>query len=75
VHLSPDEEVYGTVYIQFVIKADGSVDSVKVIRGVFPDLDRQVLKAARSMKGWKPAVRNGKPVSTKFILPLKVGWR
>jgi len=57
------------VKIQFVVKADGVINRLKVVQsgGV---LDDEVLRVARKMPKWKPGVQNGQFVAVYFTLPV-----
>jgi TonB family protein len=63
--------IEGTVYVSFVVDKDGSVTDVAVARGVDPLLDAEAMRAVRLMPKWKPGSQNGKPVKTRFHLPVR----
>ncbi|MEO5585318.1 MAG: energy transducer TonB [Flavobacteriales bacterium] len=65
-----EKKLSGKVYVQFVIGKDGKVDQVKVLRGVDPALDAEAVRAVRAMPSWIPARMNGKPVATRYVLPI-----
>lgn len=65
-----DAGIQGKVYIEFVVNRDGSIDEVKVRRGVSPGLDREALRAVRSMPKWTPGKMNGKAVKVRFTIPV-----
>ena len=64
--------IEGKCYLQFVVKINGSIDSVKVIRGVpdCPECDQEALRLIRIMPNWIPGKINGKPVNSTFNMPL-----
>lgn len=70
----PDEAreagIAGKVIVGFVIEKDGTVDSVRVKRGVHPALDQEAVRVVRSMNGWTPGTMKGKPVPVQFTLPI-----
>ncbi len=61
----------GTVYITFVIEADGSISGAKVLRGIGSGLDEIALNAVKNMPKWKPGMANGKNVAVQFNIPVK----
>jgi len=63
--------VSGTVYVQFVVRSDGSVTDIVVVRGIAPDCDREAVRLASLMKDWMPGMQNKIPVSVRMILPIK----
>src|SRR5690606_39841950 len=40
--------IEGTVYVEFIVKADGTIESVEVLRGIGGGCDEEALKAVRS---------------------------
>lgn len=67
------ENVTGTVILYAVIRADGSVGNVRVLRGVDDRLDGF---ASQALAKWQfqPAMRNGSPVEVEatFQIPFRV---
>lgn len=57
----------GSVRMDFIVEADGSVNEVQVSRGVDPELDKQVLRAAINMPNWKPAMVKEQPVRVRVV--------
>jgi TonB family protein len=65
------EGASGIVYLQFIIKANGKVESVSVIRSVNVFLDFESLSMIKKMPNWMPAKKDGKPIDSCFFLPIK----
>ncbi len=65
------ENIFGTVYVSYVIWSDGSVGRVKVLRGVHELLDREAIRLIKSMPNWKPAEINNIPVACEMIFPVR----
>jgi periplasmic protein TonB len=63
--------VDGTVYVSFVVGKDGSINDVKVLRGISADCDKEAVRVVQMMPHWKPGKQNGKPVFVRFNLPIK----
>jgi periplasmic protein TonB len=61
----------GTVFVSFVVGKDGSINDVKVIRGISADCDKEAVRVVQAMPPWKPGKQNGKPVFVRFNLPIK----
>jgi TonB family protein len=66
------ENVHGTVILYAVIRADGSVGNVKVLRSVDDRLDRFATEAISQWK-FDPATKNGTPVDVEatFQIPFR----
>jgi len=63
--------ISGTVYIEFTVKADGSVTNVTVIRGIGGGCDEEAVRVVKMMsKKWKPGKQNGKNTTSKMTLPI-----
>lgn len=62
--------IQGRVLVQFVVTKTGKVDEVKVLRGVDPDLDAEVIRLVKSFPKFIPAKSNGQPVNCWFTLPI-----
>ena len=66
------ENIAGTVIVYAVIHADGSVGSVRVLRGVDDRLDRY---ASQAVAQWQfhPATKNGTPIDVEatFQIPFR----
>ncbi len=60
----------GKVYLEFIVRKDGRVDQVNVRRGASPALDAEAVRVVRAMPRWTPAFMNGKPVDTRYMLPI-----
>lgn len=61
----------GTVYVAYMVKADGSVSDVTVARGVSPELDAEAVRVVKAMPRWTPGSKDGKPANVKMNLPVK----
>ena len=60
----------GKVYVKFVIKSDGKIDNINIIKSVGPELDNEAIRVVQNMPNWRPAEQNGKPVSVYYNLPI-----
>jgi TonB family protein len=65
------KSVMGTVYITFIIEADGSVTNVKVLRGIGSGCDEEAQRVVKMMPKWNPGQEKGKAVAVQYNLPIK----
>ena len=65
-----DKEIQGRVFVSFVIEKDGSVSTVKVMRGIGGGCDEEAVRVVSSMPKWKPGIKDGKPVRVSYMMPL-----
>jgi TonB family protein len=63
------ENVEGEVILYAVIRSDGSVDSIEVVRGVDEQLDANAMHAFSEWK-FRPAEKNGKPIALEAIVHI-----
>jgi len=64
-----NEHVEGEVVLYAVIRADGSVDSVELVRGIDQQLDANAMEALSQWK-FRPATRQGAPVELEAIVHI-----
>ncbi|MGL4598403.1 MAG: TonB family protein [Bacteroidia bacterium] len=60
----------GTVFIQFIVRKDGTLDDFKVAKGVSPAIDREALRVAKTMPNWNPGKQNGHEVDVICTKPI-----
>ncbi|MCL2301761.1 MAG: energy transducer TonB [Lentimicrobiaceae bacterium] len=63
--------ISGQVFIEFVVERDGSISNVRVLVGVYPELDQEAVRVVRMMPKWKPGRQMGKPVRTFYQIPIR----
>lgn len=63
--------VSGTVYVNFTVAKDGSLENVNVIKEVDPLLDREAVRVVKSMPNWTPGKQKGKAVKVSYNLPIR----
>lgn len=68
--LAAMNEVEGRVVVQFVVKKDGSVGEVKIVRSVDKDLDKEAIRVVKSLPKFTPGRQNGKAVNVWYTLPV-----
>ncbi len=68
--IAVEGQIYGKVYVQFVVNEIGKVEDVKVLRGVDPSLDAEALRVISSSPLWTPPRQGGRKVKQLFTLPV-----
>ena len=69
--VAKENNIEGTVYMQFIIDMQGNPAAIEIVRGVSEELDQAAVDVLKAMPQWKPAEDKGKRVNTKFTLPIK----
>jgi periplasmic protein TonB len=62
--------VSGRVFCEFVVNRDGSIQDVKVVRGIGAGCDEEAVRVLQGAPPWKPAKQRGKAVRSRFHMPL-----
>ena len=65
-----DKGISGRVFISFVVEKDGSVNQVKVMKGIGGGCDDEAVRVVKAMPKWKPGMQKGKPVRVSYMLPI-----
>ena len=60
----------GNVVCQFVVKSDGTIGDIKVIRSISPELDEEAIRVIKAMPAWTPGKKDGKAVNVRYTLPV-----
>lgn len=60
----------GKVFVEFVVNKDGSIEQVKVLRGVSREIDQEAKRVVRSMPKWTPAESSGEAVRARCRIPI-----
>jgi TonB family protein len=61
------EHVKGQVILYAIIRKDGSIDSIQLVRGLEPQLDRNAIEALAKWK-FNPGTRAGVPVDVEAVV-------
>ena len=73
IHYPPEavkQQINGRVTCSFIVNEDGSLSDITLVQGIYASLDDEVLRVIHSMPVWKPAMKDGKPVKIKYIMPV-----
>ena len=60
----------GRVVLKFKVERDGSIQNVKVVKGVDPELDAEAVRVVSSAPAWTPGMQNGEPVAVSYVFPV-----
>jgi len=69
-----NEHVDGEVVLYAIIRKDGSVDSVQLVRGLDPVLDRNSMEALAQWK-FRPGTRDGAPIDVETVAHIPFHFR
>jgi TonB family protein len=60
----------GRVFLSFVVKPDGSLTDIKIVKSVESSLDNEAIRVIQNSPKWTPGTINGKPARVQFKMPL-----
>ena len=60
----------GRVVLKFKVGKDGTVQNVRVIKSVDPELDAEAVRVVSSAPAWNPGMQNGEPVAVSYVFPV-----
>lgn len=63
--------VSGKVYVQFIVRKDGSASNFEVLKGEGYGLDEEALRVLENVPRWEAGVHQGKKVDSRFTVPIK----
>lgn len=69
--MAKDAGITGTVFVTFVVKEDGTVSGVRVLRGIGGGCDEEAIRVVQGMPKWKPGKQRGKAVRVQYNLPIR----
>ena len=68
--MAAENNIQGRVVVKFVVKKDGQVGDVVVVRGKDPDLDKEAQRVVKTLPKFIPGKMNGQAVSVWYTLPI-----
>lgn len=72
-----ESKVSGKVLASFLVDKDGSIprDSIKIIQGLHPSCDREVIRVLQKSPKWKPGSIRGEPTRQRIVIPVDFSVR
>ena len=68
--MAAENNTQGKVIVQFVVKKDGSIGEVKVVRSVDKNLDKEAVRVVKTLPKFAPGRQNGQAVNVWYTLPV-----
>jgi protein TonB len=63
--------IEGTATVSFIVNEIGEINDIQVLNGVCDEIKMECIRIVEGFPNWSPAMRNGKPTSVEFILPIE----
>jgi len=64
------KEIEGKVLVGFVVNIDGAISDVKIVQGVYEELDKEAYRVVKAMPNWTPGMQDGEAVRVYFTIPI-----
>ena len=64
-------DVEGLAVVSFIIEEDGSVEDIKVVRGLDADIAAEIVRMVKTMPLWEPGRVDEEAVRVQFNLPVR----
>ena len=68
--MAQEKGLQGRVIVQFVVRKDGSISDIQVVRSIDLALDNEAIRVITQMPKWIPGKQGGNAVNVKYILPV-----
>ena len=65
-----NNNIQGTVYVTFIVEKDGSVSTVKILRGAYSILNDEAVRVISMMPKWEPGMQNGHTIRQLCNVPI-----
>lgn len=76
--LDSEKDFGSKIVVSFIVKNDGYIKDILVLKGIQQEFDEQVVRVLKIMeikKLWKPGNKNGKSVNTLYTLPITIHFK
>ena len=60
----------GRVIVSFIVRKDGTLDGVTVVKSVASLLDQEAVRVVKSMPKWEPGRHRGEAVNVRYVLTV-----
>lgn len=65
-----EKGIQGKVITRFMVRKDGSVSDVSVLKGASPLLDNEAIRVVKTLPKFTPGILKGKTVPVWFMVPI-----
>ncbi|MBO4580697.1 MAG: energy transducer TonB [Bacteroidales bacterium] len=70
-----EEGKEGTVMVEFIVEADGSITNANVKRSAGEELDKEAVRVVSGMPDWIPGKHRDRAVRVRYVLPVNFRLR
>jgi len=66
-----NDKIEGRVVLRFVIRKDGQISNIEIIKSIRNDLDKECIKVIQRMPKWEPGKIQDKLISVYYVIPFR----
>jgi len=70
VKIEVEKGIKGKVYVNFIVRPNGRIDSVHIAKSTNPELDKEAIRLVKELDSWKYRQAYSKKVSSYYTLPI-----
>jgi len=63
--------VEGKVFVHFIVRKDGRITDVGVLKGLGFGCDEEAVRVISAMPNWRPGSQSGRPVNVKYNIVVR----
>lgn len=64
--------ISGRIIIRFIVKKDGRIAGIKVVRGLHKLFDKEAIRVIKLLEKWIPGTQRGKKVDVVYNIPIRI---
>lgn len=69
--MSKELGITGMVFVEFIVDVDGTMNNIKIAKGVSSDIDKEAIRIVSMMPKWVPGSQRNKPIQVGMRLPIR----
>ena len=69
-HEAAKNGIMGSAVVQFVVRKDGSITNIRVLRSIEPGIDEEAVRLVESMPKWIPGEKDGAPINVGYKMRI-----
>ncbi len=69
--LAKEASLEGVVIVSFIVKKDGSIANIKILKSLGKGCDEEAIRLIKTMPKWIPGKQNGKAKESKMTLQIR----
>jgi protein TonB len=73
--IRPDSPKGTKLAMSFIVETSGVLTEMKILKDIGPGSGEETIRVLHSMPPWTPAEANGRPVRSRYVLPIQLELR